>query len=305
VNDAGGARVAVLDTGIDLDHPDLNATDGVNCLDERRGSPAQDTDGHGTHVAGIIAARNDGAGVVGVAPGTEVVAVKVVDRDGGGWTSDLLCGIEWVTATRTDDDPDNDIAVANLSLGAQAGPIGACPATGDPLHAAVCRSTAAGVTYVASAGNDRRAFDDARRPTIPAAYPQLLTVTAMSDTDGEPGGAGPEGCSGDDVAAPFSNFASTAAGRAHTIAAPGSCIDSSRAGGGIARRGGTSMAAPHVAGLVALCQEDAGVPGACAGRPAAEIVELLVNRARARGLQDGGYGFDGDPREDRRRTSGV
>ncbi|MDQ3607543.1 MAG: S8 family serine peptidase, partial [Actinomycetota bacterium] len=305
VGEAGGARVAVLDTGIDLDNPDLNATDGVNCVDGRRGSPAQDTVGHGTHVAGIIGARNDGAGVVGVAPGTEVVAVKVLDRDGGGWASELICGIDWVTATRTDDDPSNDIAVANLSLGGQAGPVGACPATADPLHAAICRSTAAGVTHVAAAGNDGRAFDSVRTPSTPAAYPEVLTVTAMSDTDGEPGGRGPGGCSGEDVRAPFSNFAATAAGRAHTIAAPGSCILSTRLGGGIARRGGTSMAAPHVAGLAALCHDEGGVPGACAGRPAAETVGRLVDRARARAFQDPGFGFVGDPRRGDQRSIDV
>jgi subtilisin family serine protease len=305
VREASGARVAVLDTGIDLDHPDLNVTDGVNCTGDPRGRPAEDTDGHGTHIAGIIGARNNGSGVVGVAPGTEVVAVKVLGRARGGWTSDLICGINWVTATRTDDDPGNDIAVANLSLGVQARPIGTCPAAGRPLHAAICRSTAAGVTHVAAAGNDARPFDSARRPTVPAAYPEVLTVTAMSDTDGEPGRRGPGGCSGEDVRAPFSNFAATAAGRAHTIAAPGSCIRSTRAGGGIARRGGTSMAAPHVAGLVALCHDEGGAAGLCAGRPPAETVERFAGLARARAFEDGAFGFAGDPRQGDRRSMEI
>lgn len=306
VREASGARVAVLDTGIDLDHPDLNATGGVDCIDGRRGNRApKDASGHGTHVAGIIGARNNGVGVVGVAPGTEVVAVKVLGRRGGGWASNLMCGIDWVTATRTDDDPDNDIAVANLSLGARAGRIGACPAPRDPLHAAICRSSAAGVTYVAAAGNDARAFDHARRPFVPAAYPEVLTVTAMSDTDGRPGRRGPRGCSGEDVAAPFSNFATTTAGRAHTIAAPGSCIRSTRPGGRIGRRGGTSVAAPHVAGLLALCHDEGGRAGVCAGRPAAENVGWMVDRARARAFEDPGFGFAGDPREGVRRSRDV
>ena len=306
VREASGARVAVLDTGIDLDHPDLNATAGVDCVDGRRGNRAhKDASGHGTHVAGIIGARNDGDGVVGVAPGTEVVAVKVLGRRRGGWTSDLICGIGWVTATRTDDDPHNDIAVANLSLGVRAGRIGACPAPGDPLHAAICRSSAAGVTYVAAAGNGARAFDHARKPVVPAAYPEVLTVTAMSDTDGEPGRRGPGGCSGEDVAAPFSNFAKTTAGRAHTIAAPGSCILSTRPGGGIGRRGGTSVAAPHVAGLVALCHDEGGRAGVCASRPAAENVARMVDRARARAFEAPGFGFTGDPRGGVQRSLDV
>lgn len=309
VREASGARVAVLDTRIDLDHPELNATDGADCVDGRRGGPAhEDAAGHGTHVAGIIGARNDGDGVVGVAPGTEIVAVKVLGRGGRGWTSDLICGIDWVTATRTDDDPDNDIAVANLSLSAQAarpGRVGACPAPGDPLHAAICRSSAAGVTYVAAAGNEARAFDHARRTVVPAAYPEVLTVTAMSDTDGEPGGRGPRGCSGEDVAAAFSNFATTTAGRAHTIAAPGSCILSTRPGGGIGRSGGTSVAAPHVAGLLALCHDEGGRAGVCAGRSAAHNVKRMVDSARARAFQDPGFGFFGDPREGVQRSLDV
>ncbi|HEV2821041.1 MAG TPA: S8 family serine peptidase [Solirubrobacteraceae bacterium] len=306
VREASGARVAVLDTGIDLRHPDLNATAGVDCIAGRRGKRTQkDASGHGTHVAGIIGARNDGRGVVGVAPGTEVVSVKVLGRRGGGWTSDLICGIDWVTATRTDDDPHNDIAVANLSLGARARPIGACPARRDPLHAAICRSSAAGVTYVAAAGNGARAFDHARRPVVPAAYPEVLTVTAMSDTDGEPGRRGPRGCSGEDVAAPFSNFATTTAGRAHTIAAPGSCILSTTPGGRIGRRGGTSVAAPHIAGLVALCHDEGGRAGVCADRPAAENVKRMVDRARVRAFEAPGFGFAGDPREGVRRSLAV
>ncbi|MDQ3768336.1 MAG: S8 family serine peptidase, partial [Actinomycetota bacterium] len=305
VREASGARVAVLDTAIDLDHPELNATHGVDCVSGRGGGRAQrDAAGHGTHVAGIIGARNDGKGVVGVAPGTEVVAVKVLGGRGG-WTSDLICGVDWVTATRTDKDPHNDIAVANLSLAAQARPIGACPAPRDPLHTAICRSSAAGVTYVAAAGNGARAFDDARRPVVPAAYPEVLTVTAMSDTDGEPGRRGHRRCSGEDVAAPFSNFATTTAGRAHTIAAPGSCILSTRPGGGIGRRGGTSVAAPHVAGLLALCHDEGGRSGVCAGRPAAQNVQRMVDSARARAFQDPGFGFAGDPRAGVQRSLDV
>lgn len=294
VREASGARVAVLDTGIDLDHPDLNAVNGIDCINP--GTSADDDDGHGTHIAGTIGARNNGSGVTGVAPGTPVVGVKVLDSAGGGFDSDLICGIDWVTSTRTDGDPSNDIAVANLSLGAEDDAIGACPDRQDPLHAAICRSTAAGVTFVAAAGNEQRAFDDQRRPSTPAAYPEVLTVTAMADSDGAPGGVGPLACGrDDDVAAGFSNFASTAAGAAHTVAAPGACVVSLRRGGGTVSQSGTSNSAPHVAGLAALCHDEAGVVGACAGRPAAENVRRLVGYAAAKAGEDGGFGFVGDP----------
>lgn len=294
VRQASTVNVAVLDSGIDLSHPDLNAVDGTNCVTP--GTPAQDDNGHGTQVAGTISANNDGRGVVGVAPGTRTHAVKVLDAKGNGTTSEVICGIEWVTRTRADADPANDIAVVNLSLGGTGSPVGTCPATRDPLHRAICASTRAGVTYVAAAGNEARDFDNAGAPDLPAAYPEVLTVSAMSDSDGAPGarGAAPacRGGEADDVRATFSSYATTSAGAAHTVAAPGVCIRSTRPGGGYATSSGTSMAAPHIAGAVALCLGEAGVAGPCAGLSPAGIIANV--RATA-GRQDGGHGFVGDP----------
>ncbi|HLL86630.1 MAG TPA: S8 family serine peptidase, partial [Thermoleophilaceae bacterium] len=136
--EASGARVAVIDTGVDLGHRELNAASGTNCV--APGAAAQDENGHGTHVAGTIAGRNDGAGVVGVAPGTKVDAVKVLDASGSGSASQVICGIDWVTSTRTDGDPSNDIAVANMSLGGLGPPVQACATTTDPEHRAICNS---------------------------------------------------------------------------------------------------------------------------------------------------------------------
>lgn len=107
-------NVAVLDTGIDLTHPDLNVVGGVNCS---TGKGFGDVSGQGTVVAGIIGARDNTIGVVGVAPGANLWSVRVLDKQGFGSTSQIVCGIDWVTATRTDTDPTNDIAVANMSLG--------------------------------------------------------------------------------------------------------------------------------------------------------------------------------------------
>ena len=117
VREASGINVAVIDTGIQLDHPDLNAVDGIDCVDP--GSPASDEHGHGTHVAGTIAAKNDGAGVVGVAPGTNVYAVRVLNSSGYGTLSQVICGIDWVTAHVSD----LDISVANMSLGGVGPPV--------------------------------------------------------------------------------------------------------------------------------------------------------------------------------------
>jgi subtilisin family serine protease len=92
---AANGAVAVIDTGLDLANPDLNAVSGVNCI--KPGAAAQDDNGHGTHVAGTLAGRNTGSGVVGVAPGTKLYAVKVLDLRSSGTLSSILCGIDWVT----------------------------------------------------------------------------------------------------------------------------------------------------------------------------------------------------------------
>ena len=288
--------VAVIDSGVDLAHPDLNVADGVNCVGS---GPAQDANGHGTHVAGTIGARNSGAGVVGVAPGTRLYAVKVLDADGSGTFSQIICGIDWVTATRTDADPANDIRIANMSLGGPGGPVGACATTTDPMHKAICRATAAGITFVVAAGNDGWDFDYPDVPDLPAAYPEVLTVTAMSDSDGRPGGAGgaPACAPGeaDDRFAGFSNYASTSAGAAHTIAAPGVCVLSTAIGGGHALMSGTSMATPHLAGAVALCLGEGGGAGPCTGLTPAQIVSKLRADAATYNNATTGYGFAGDP----------
>jgi subtilisin family serine protease len=293
---ASGVNVAVIDTGIDLDHPDLNAVHGTDCTGS---GSAVDGDGHGTHVAGTIAARNNGSGVVGVAPGTRVHAVKVLGDDGNGSWSQVICGIDWVTATRSDVDGGNDIAVANMSLGGVGDPVAACNVTDEPLHRAICASTAAGVTYVVAAGNDGWDFDYAPAPDSPAAYPEVLTVTAVSDSDGRPGGTGgAPGCDsgeGDDRPASFSNFALTSAGAQHTIAAPGMCIRSTYQGDTYGTMSGTSMATPHVAGAVALCLNEGGTNGPCAGKSPGQIVAHMRSTAADRTGDEPAFGFVGDP----------
>ncbi len=295
---ASTANVAVIDTGVDQAHPDLNTAGGTNCV-----TPAaapSDDNGHGTHVAGTIAARNNGAGVVGVAPGTRIFAAKVLDAAGNGTASAVICGIDWVTGTRTDADPANDIAVANMSLGGSGPPVRDCVSTTDPEHLAVCRSVAAGVTYVVAAGNSGWDFDYAPAPDTPAAFPQVLTVTAMSDSDGAGGAAGAapscRSTEADDRYASFSNYAATSAGAAHTLAGPGVCISSTWKGGGYSTISGTSMATPHLAAAVALCLGDVETgAGPCAGLTPAQIVARMRSDAQEHTTAAPAFGFTGDP----------
>jgi subtilisin family serine protease len=131
--------------------------------------------------------------------------------------------------------------------------------------------------------------------TIPAGYDEVLTVTAMGDTDGLPGGFGPASCldgQQDDVAAYFSNYATLPADAAHSIAAPGVCTVSTYKGA-YGRGSGTSFAAPIVTGAVALCLASGSRP--CAGLSPAQIVQKLVSDAALANTSDTGYGFAGDP----------
>jgi subtilisin len=266
--------VAVLDTGVDLANPDLDAVTGTNCV--KPGTPAQDDNGHGTNVAGIIAARNNGRGVVGVAPGTRVYAVKVLNNRATGTLSQFLCGIDWVTANAAA----LNLKVANMSIGGTGADDGSCGSMNkDSEHKAICAASAAGVTFVVSAGNSGADF----KTTVPAAYPEVLTTTAITDTDGLPGGLGPASCARkeyDDRAGTYSNYAGTAAASAHSVAAPGTCVVSAGLGGKTSTYTGTSQAAPHIAGAVALCFGSGGLPGPCDGLAPAAV----ISRVRADAL---------------------
>jgi subtilisin family serine protease len=155
------------------------------------------------------------------------------------------------------------------------------------------------VTYAVAAGNSARAFDAAATPDVPAAYPEALTVTAVTDSDGASGGAGgAPACRTsevDDRYASFSNWASTSAGQSHTIAAPGTCITSTWVGGGYNTISGTSMATPHIVGAVALCFGENGASGPCTGMTPAQVVQQLRADAQSHTASTPSYGFGGDP----------
>ena len=209
-NSGDAVKVAVVDTGISADHPDLknNIKGGYNAINPLKSW--NDDNGHGSHVAGIIAALNNAIGTVGAAPLADLYAVKVLNRQGSGYLSDIIEGLDWAIA--------NNMQVVNMSLGTSSDILS--------FREAVQRVNAAGIVQVAAAGNSGGSVG------YPAAYPEVIAVSA---TD-----------SGDALA----SFSSR--GPEVDLAAPGVGIYSAYKGTGYATLSGTSMAAPHVAGSVAL-----------------------------------------------------
>lgn len=235
--------VAVMDSGVQPNHPDLNVAGGYNCVGGYDSSDWDDYNGHGTHVAGTIGAKDNNIGVVGVAPGVKIYAVRVLDEAGEGRYSEIFCGLEWLAKNAKA----KNIKVANLSLGGEGEDDGNCGRSNDDIfHFAVCGLVKNGLTIIAAAGNEKA---NANLSDF-ASYDESITVSAMADFDGKPGGKGRDFCSSkdkDDTFANFSNF-----GKDVDIIAPGVCIASTWPGGEYALSSGTSMAAPHVAGAAAL-----------------------------------------------------
>ncbi|MGD8486739.1 MAG: S8 family serine peptidase [Chloroflexota bacterium] len=287
------AWVAVVDTGIGpsgtngwgertgepipmtpVGAEELNIRGGVNCyddpwtdVDETVAAPGAwaDTHGHGTHVAGIIGARDNSVGTVGVAPGVKLWSVRVFGGDAG-TESSIACGLDRIIERNSDGNAGNDIDVVNMSiqgprldLREDCGTVLADP-RGDPIQKGICTLTDMGVTVVASAGNDGM---NANRSS-PGGFDRVVSVAAMTDTDGSGWGQGGRGCGAyrserDDTFASYSNH-----GREIDIVAPGTCVVSTSSwdptGGSVVRMTGTSMAAPHVTGAVARYVDAKGSP---------------------------------------------
>ncbi|MDD9381515.1 S8 family serine peptidase [Streptomyces sp. ZAF1911] len=307
-----GVRVAVIDSGIQGTHPDLNVRGDTDC---NSGSPVLPgtslvaPDPHGTEAAGVIGAKDNGIGVVGVAPGAELWAVKAFPDDPDELGSDAagLCAVDWIVSTRTDADPANDIHVANMSFTREdpEAPVAdqddeACGTlNNDVFHLAVCNAVRAGITVVAAAGN--RNQDLARYG--PAAYQEVVAATAMVDFDGRPGAEGRPDCQGldfglfgdadDQATLEFSNFARSARDREHTVAAPGVCMvtTSSDPAAPYTAVDGTSFASPVTAGTAALCIAH----GPCGHSTPARNLRTIVDDAARHTRRHPGYGFDGDP----------
>jgi len=214
--DATGKVAWIIDTGVDFDHPDLN----VNVTKSKtfvRSKTADDDNGHGSHCAGTIAAKNNTVGVVGVAANATCVAVKVLDRSGSGAYSGVISGIDYVAANGKSGD------VANMSLG---GPVS------DAIDLAVANAAASsGVVFALAAGNET---DDANNHS-PARVngPNVYTISAMDNAD---------------KFAYFSNYGNPPV----DFCEPGVSIYSTYKSGGYATLSGTSMATPHFAGLVLI-----------------------------------------------------
>ncbi|WP_436890748.1 S8 family serine peptidase [Nocardiopsis dassonvillei] len=235
--------VAVLDTGVDGAHPDLNVVKSVNCTSGTCvANTATDGNGHGTHVAGSIGAIDNGEGVVGMAPGADIWNVQVLTAGGSGSLAGITAGVDYVAANA------GAIAVANMSLGCEG-------CTDQALSQAIASAVDAGVAFAVAAGNSSRNAAN----FFPANHPDVLTVSSMADSDGAPGGSGgPLSCTrdADDTLSYFSNF-----GQVVEITAPGSCILSTAPGGGYQTMSGTSMASPHAAGGLALLAAGNAKPG--------------------------------------------
>ena len=213
--DGTGKTVWIIDTGIDLDHPDLNVSDRGAYFVSRVKSP-NDDNGHGSHVAGTIAAKNNSEGVIGVAAGATVVPVKVLDRRGSGSTTGVIAGIDFVAANAASGD------VANMSLGG---------GVSEALDEAVLNASEGGVLFVLAAGNES---EDANNHSPARVNGSNIYTISASDIN--------------DNWAYFSNYGNPPI----DYCAPGYNIYSCYKNGGYATMSGTSMAAPHVAGILVL-----------------------------------------------------
>lgn len=216
INVAGNGKTAwIIDTGIDLDHPDLNVDVNRSRTFLGGTTTPDDQNGHGTHVAGTIAAKENSIGVVGVAAGATVVAVRVLDRRGSGTTSGVIAGVNYVAANGVAGD------VANMSLGGS---------VSTSLDDAVLGASTS-VKFALAAGNET---DNANNHS-PARVngTNIYTVSAMDNAD---------------KFAYFSNYGNPPV----DYCAPGVSIYSTYKDGGYATLSGTSMATPHVAGILLL-----------------------------------------------------
>ncbi len=272
-NTGAGIAIYIIDTGIDANHRDLNVVGGF-AVEECKGggcSAAWDDDqGHGTHVAGSAAALDNDVDVVGVAPGADLYAVKVLNNRGSGSRSGVIAGVDWVTQHAIQS---GVATVANMSLGGSGSKTGTCTSSGfsgdDTYHEAICNSRNAGVVYVVAAGNSGADADGA----VPAAYDDaVITVSATNANDDWTSWSN----WGNRSASWTSNDSAPVA-----IAAPGASILSTSAGGGTETMSGTSMAAPHVAGAAALVL--ASMPQSNDGSAFENVRSILLNSAEGTG----------------------
>jgi subtilisin family serine protease len=236
----GGAGTAnshyawILDTGVDLDHPDLNVNTTLSKTFVKLGKDsksADDLNGHGTHVSGTIAAKNNTVGVIGVAPGATVVAVKVLNLNGSGYTTDIIKGLDYIASKATAGD------VINISLGG-----GASTALDD----AVKNCAGKGIFVSVAAGNS--AANAANYSPARVNVANVFTISAHNSSG---------------VFASWSNWGNPPV----DFSAPGVSVYSTYKGGKYATMSGTSMATPHVAGILLVNGGTVNSNGTVTGDP--------------------------------------
>jgi subtilisin family serine protease len=208
-----GIKVGVLDTGIALEHPDLKSAILEARDFTRSPSQAYDAQGHGTHVSGIIAARRNANGIVGVAPESKIIMAKVLNDEGSGTSADIVAGIRWAVETGAD--------ILSMSLGS--------PEPDEKIHQALVLAISKGVFVITAAGNEGPELDTVG---YPAGFPEMVAVGSIDRTK------------------KLSSFSSR--GRQVDIVAPGDQITSCYPPRSYAVLSGTSMATPFVSGVVAL-----------------------------------------------------
>ena len=257
-NRGAGVKVAVLDSGIDYNHPDLAANyaggwDFVN----NDGDPFDDNF-HGTHVAGTIGARDDDAGVVGVAPDARIYALKVLDQNGNGAFSGIIAAVDWAVQ--------NGIQITSNSYGSATNP-------GTIVQMAFDNAANAGLLHVAAAGNSGNCTGTGDTVIYPAKYASVIAVAAIDNTD---------------TVACFSSH-----GPKVELAAPGVAVTSTVPGGGYNTFNGTSMATPHVSGVAALVLSQGVTDHNGNGRLNDELRNILTLTAQDLGAagRDTRYGF--------------
>jgi subtilisin family serine protease len=294
-SDGNGIGVAVVDTGIDFAHADLapSATSFTAF-----GSSCQDNNGHGTHVTGTIAALDNSIGVIGVAPKATPYCVKVLDASGSGSDATLIAGLDWVRQNRNTVTP--PIRVVNMSLGRE-GTLDDNPA----LHAVVKALYDAGIVTVVAAGNDPSLEVS---QNVPATYPEVFAVASTTAAGGSNKCRFLSSAIAADTASFFSSDGKLTGLIGVTISAPGEdredvssgCLISSAGilstnlGGGTTRKSGTSMAAPHVSGIVARYIQKLGT-----GLKPEDIRTLLRGNAQGFGSAPlnsptSSYSYDGE-----------
>ncbi len=285
--DYSGATIGVIDTGVDMLHDDLNVVGGFDCTYSAPGRHGEDgawgldEHFHGTNVSGLAAAINNDRGTVGSGAGAAIRSYKVFDSSGSASTATVLCGVD--QAAR--DAEAGRLDVANMSLGGSHEP-SRCGGN-DPYHNGVCY-LANLIPVLVAAGND--GIDAVFK--APASFPEVITISALTDFDGEPGRLShPSGSCGfageDDALAPFSNY-----GSAVDFIAPGVCTYATLPGNQYGEMSGTSMATPYATGVFAAYISECGAEGA---REAITAWSYRSTWYEALGRWDGDVGPDHEP----------